>query len=169
MRNKNEINPVSVISHVSLRLRPVISKRVLGYHLSLPCCCIASSPNVTRLRCLLAVGNHKFMAALNARCAGCAHTTRPHLYAYVLVNDAQAMKMFSRPRLFLSPSCYFSLVIFLSTLYSLLTSFLSSTQHINDDLHPRIIQILCLHISHSTPLLKTLTVNHYLCIKYFQH
>ena len=40
---------------------------------------------------------------------------------------------------------------------------------INYDLHLRIIQTLCLHLSNSTPLNKTLTANHYLRIEYFQH
>ena len=39
---------------------------------------------------------------------------------------------------------------------------------INHDLHLRIIQTLCLHLSRSTPLRKTLTVNHCLHIEYFQ-
>ena len=39
---------------------------------------------------------------------------------------------------------------------------------INYDLHLRIIQTLCLHLSHSTLLHKILTVNHYVCIEYFQ-
>ena len=38
-----------------------------------------------------------------------------------------------------------------------------------NDLHLRSIQTLCLHLSYSTPLRKTLTVNHYLRIEYFQH
>ena len=48
------------------------------------------------------------MAALDAGCAGCALTTRPHQYVYALVNDAQAMKNFSRPRLFFLQSLVIS-------------------------------------------------------------
>ena len=40
---------------------------------------------------------------------------------------------------------------------------------INYGLHLRLIQTLCLHLSRSTPLRKTLTFNHYLHIEYFQH
>ena len=40
---------------------------------------------------------------------------------------------------------------------------------INCGLHLRIMQTLCLHFSRPTPLRKTLAVNHYLRIEYFQH
>jgi len=111
------------------------------------------------------------MAALDA---GCARTTRPHWYAYPLVNDAQAMKIVFTPCLFLFVSFLFflslslSFVFFLLSLHFFLEFFLSSTHHNNYDLHLRIIQILCLHISRSSLLRKTLTVNHYLHVKYFQ-
>ena len=45
------------------------------------------------------VGNHSLMAALDA---GCVRTTRPHWYAYALVNDAQAMKIVFTPPLAVS-------------------------------------------------------------------
>ena len=37
------------------------------------------------------------MDPLNVGCAGCALTTRPHWYAYALVNDTQAMKIVFTP------------------------------------------------------------------------
>ena len=64
------------------------------------------------------VGKRRFMAALDAvyaRCVGCARTTRPHWYAYALVNETQAMKI-----IFTSMSVSFH---FLSVL-SFLSSFL---------------------------------------------
>ena len=94
-----------------------------------------------------------------------------HLYAYARVNDAQAMKI-----VFTLLSVSLS---FLPVLSLCLSSFFSFTSllpqvfpHrlniINYDLHLRIIQPLCFHSSRSTPLRKTLTVNHYLRIQYFQ-
>ena len=41
------------------------------------------------------IRNRSIMAALDAECAGCARTTRPHWYAYALVNDTQAMQIVS--------------------------------------------------------------------------
>ena len=88
-----------------------------------------------------------------------------------LANAGQAMKLFSHPCLFLFVS-----FLFLSLSSSFLFPFTSSSSlaflqlnTINYDLHLRIIQTLCLHLSRSTPLRKTLTVNHYLCIEYFLH
>ena len=55
--------------------------------------------------------------------------------------------------------------------FALLSSSLPFHQPIttNHDLHPHLIQTLYLRVGHSTPLRKTLTVNHYLRIEYFQH
>ena len=69
----------------------------------------------------------------------------------------------------LFPFCFFSLV-FLSLSTLLLPQvfpFLQLNTN-NSDLSLRIIQTLCLHLSRSTPLRKTLTINHYLRIEYFQ-
>ena len=114
------------------------------------------------------VGNRRFMAALDA---GCARTTMPHWYAYALVNNAQAMNIAFTP---LSVSICFLSVLSLSSpflfpLHFFLKFFLPSTNIINYDLHLRRIQTFCFHLSCSTPLRKTRTVNHYLRIKYFQH
>jgi len=91
------------------------------------------------------------------------------LYAYALVNDAQAMKIVFTP---LSVSLCFLSVLSLSSSFLLpLLFFLKSFLQLNtigDDFHLRLIQILCLHFSRSTPLRKTLTINHYLRIEYFQ-
>ena len=109
------------------------------------------------------------MAVLDAGCAGCARTTRPQWYAYALVNDAQATQVVCT---LLSVSLCFPSALslsppFLFPLHFQVFSFLQLNT-INYDLHLRIIQTLCLHLSHSTPLRKTLTVNHYLRIEYFQ-
>ena len=82
--------------------------------------------------------------------------------------DAQAMKMFS-------PSCLsFLPLLSLSASFFHFTSSSSFPFHqlitVNYyDLYLLIIQTLCLHLSRSTRLRKTLTVNHYLRIEYFQH
>ena len=73
----------------------------------------------------------------------------------------------------LSVSLCFSLSPVLSLLFSFHFTSSSSLSFlqlntINYDLHLRIIQTLRLHLSRATPLRKTLTVNHYLRIKYFQ-
>ena len=130
--------------------------------------CLWTMKTMTRNSTLYA-GNCRFMAALDAGCAGCAPTTRPHFYAYTLVNDAQAMKIVSAP---LSVSLCILSVLFLSSSFSFTSSSsLSFLQFniINHDLHLSLIQTLCLHLSYSTPLRKTLTVNHYLPIEYFRH
>ena len=72
-------------------------------------------------------------------------------------------KLFSHPCLFLFVSSFLFLLHFF-----LKPSFLQLNT-INHDLHLRIIQVLCLHFSRSTPLRKTLTVNHCLRIEYYQH
>ena len=81
------------------------------------------------------------------------------------------MKMFSHP-------CLFPFIASLSFPPRILFSFhftsssrLSFPQlnTINYDPHLRIIRTFCLRLSRSTPLRKTLTVNHYLLIEYFQH
>ena len=91
------------------------------------------------------------------------------LYAYALVNDAQAMKIVFTP---LSVSLCFLSVLSLSSSFLLpLLFFLKSFLQLNtigDGFRLRLIQILCLHFSRSTPLRKTLTINHYLRIEYFQ-
>ena len=62
-----------------------------------------------------------FTAALDA---GCARTTRPHWYAYALVNDAQAMKLVFTP---LSVSlCFLSVLSLSSSFLCPLHSFLKS-------------------------------------------
>ena len=106
-------------------------------------------------------GNRMFMAALDAGCAsaGCARTRRPQWSTYAL--------FFS---LFLS--CFFSLISFLSLSTPLLPQVFPFLQPDTiNDLHLCSIQTMCLlHLSYSTPLRKTLTVNHYLRIEwYFQH
>ena len=113
------------------------------------------------------LGSRSVMAPLDA---GCARITRPHWYAHALVNDAQAMKIVFTP---LSVSFCFLPVLslsssFLSSHHFPLKSFLPSTQYNNYDLRLRTVQTLYLHLGHSTPLRKTLTVNHYLRIEYFQ-
>ena len=113
------------------------------------------------------VGNHILMAALDA---GCVRTTRPHWYAYAL-NDAQAMKIvFTPPQ---AVSLCLLPVLSLSSSFShhfTSSSSLSFLQlnTINYDLHLCIIHTFYLHLSRSTPLRKTFTVNHYLRIEYFQ-
>ena len=105
------------------------------------------------------------MAALDA---GCAHTSRPHWYTYALVKGHA-----SHENLF-TPLSSFLLVLSLSLSFFLFTSLLSLIHSflqlitINYDPHLRIIQTLCLHLYCSTLLRKTLTVNHYLRIEYFQ-
>ena len=76
--------------------------------------------------------------------------------------DARAMKKISHPSFF--PYYPFSLFFFLP-----LHFFPHQLITINHGLHLRLIQTLCLHLSRFTPLRKTLTVDHYLCIEYFQH
>ena len=68
----------------------------------------------------------------------------------------------------LFPFSSFSLVFLSLNLTS--SSFLSFLQlnTIKYDLSLHIIQIVCLHFSRSTPLGKTLTVNHFLRIEYYQ-
>ena len=76
------------------------------------------------------------------------------------------MKMFSHPCL------SFPLVLSLSLSFFHFTSSSSLSFHqlitINYDLHLYIVQTLCFHLSRSTPLRTTLTVNHYLLTEYFQ-
>jgi len=91
------------------------------------------------------------------------------LYAYALVNDAQAIQIVFTP---LSVALCFLSVLSLSSSFLLpLLFFLKSFLQLNtigNDFHLCLIQILCLHFSRSTPLRKTLTINHYLRIEYFQ-
>ena len=97
---------------------------------------------------------------------GCSRTSRPHWYAYALVKGSASYgKVFTPP--FFFPSCPLSLL----SSFALLSSSLPFHQPIttNHDLHPHLIQTLYLRVGHSTPLRKTLTVNHYLRIEYFQH
>ena len=77
------------------------------------------------------------------------------------------MKKFSYPCLSFFSSCPLSLLLSSSTQLSSRVSF-HQLVAISCDLHLRIIQTLCLHLSCSTPLCKTLTVDHYLPIEYFQ-
>jgi len=114
------------------------------------------------------VGNRCLMAALDA---GCARTTRPHCYAYALVNDAQAMKIVFTPLLAVS-LCLLPVLSFSSSFSHHFTSssslFFLQLNTINYDLHLCIIHTLYLRLSLSIPLRKTLTVNHYLRIEYFK-
>ena len=88
--------------------------------------------------------------------------------------DAQAEKTLSHPCLFsLFPFCFLSLVVSLSSFFSLLALLLPQVfpfVQLNtiNDLNLHSIQTLCLHLSYSTPLRKTQTVNDYLRIEYFQ-
>ena len=99
------------------------------------------------------VGNHSVMAALV-----CVRTSQ---------GTRKLWKCFHTPSFF--PSCPFSFSPSFFHFISFLKSFLSSTYHNqlwsssphNTKLH--------LHLSGSTPLRKTLTVNYYLRIEYFQH
>ena len=75
---------------------------------------------------------------------------------------AQDMRMFSRPCLSFLP------LLSLSALLPQVFPFIKLITF-GYDLHFLIIQNLCLHLSRSTPLRKTLTVNHYLRSEYFQH
>lgn len=84
--------------------------------------------------------------------------------------------------LFLFPFCSFHPFSFLSLLYFFLKSFFHLTQHRQSAIQIRHlgspmcsvrtwqgrVQSLCLHFSHTTPLRKSLTINHFLCIQYFQ-
>ena len=114
------------------------------------------------------------MAALDAGCvsAGCALTRRQQWCTYALVKGRTSSENDVTP-LFVS-FCFLSL----SSLSS--SSFLSllllpqvfpflQLNTINDLFHLHLIRTLCLHLGYSTPLPKTLTVNHYLHIQYFQH
>ena len=74
----------------------------------------------------------------------------------------------------LFPFCFLSLVFspssFLSLLALLLPQLFPFAQlNTINELNLRSIQTLCLHLSYSTPLRKTQTINHYLRIEYFQH
>ena len=107
------------------------------------------------------VGNSSIMAALDAGCAGCARTTRPLWYTYAPVKGRAIKENAVTP---LSVSFCFLSVFSLSSFFSLSTWLL-----------PQVFPFLQLntinhglHFSRSTPLRKTLTVNHYLCIEYFQ-
>ena len=65
---------------------------------------------------------------------------------------------------------YFFSLIFFSLSASLLPQVFPLLQlNAINDLHLRLIQTLFLHLSHSTPLHKTLTINYFLRIEYFQH
>ena len=76
----------------------------------------------------------------------------------------------------LFPFCFLSLVFSSSSVLSLLALLLPLLPHVFsflqldtiNDLNLRSIQTLCLHLSYSTPLHKTQTVNHYLRVEYFQ-
>ena len=113
------------------------------------------------------VGNRSLMAALDA---GCARPRRPHWYAYALVNDAQAMKivftLLSVSLCFLPVPSHSSFLSHHFTSSSSLSFLQLNT--INYGLYLCTIHTLYLHLSRSTPLRKTLTVNHYLPIEYFQ-
>ena len=88
--------------------------------------------------------------------------------------NAQAEKTLSHPCLFsLFPFCFLSLVVSLSSFFSLLALLLPQVfpfVQLNtiNDLNLHSIQTLCLHLSYSTPLRRTQTVNDYLRIEYFQ-
>ena len=75
----------------------------------------------------------------------------------------------------MSHPCLFLFVSFLLLLSHLPLSFhfyffLKSFLQLNtiNDLHLHLTRTLCLHLSYSIPLRRTLTVNHYLRIEYFQ-
>ena len=105
------------------------------------------------------------MAVLDA---GCARTSRPHWCTYALVKGHASHENVFTPLSFF-PSSPFSLSLSPSffSLHFLIHSFLQRIT-INYDPHLRIIQTLCPHLYGSTLLRKTLTVNHYLGIEYFQ-
>ena len=75
--------------------------------------------------------------------------------------DVQAMKKVHAP-IFLSFLSFSPFFFLLPQVFP----FINFSQSINHDLHLRLIQTLCLHLSHSIPLHKTLTVDHYLGIEY---
>jgi len=107
------------------------------------------------------------MAALDT---GCAHTTRPHWYTYALVKGRASYGNVFTPLSFSLPFLpvpSLSSSFFFHFTSSSCLSFLQLNRN-NYDLHLRITQTFCLHLSRSSPLLKTLTVNHYLRIEYFQ-
>ena len=156
------MHPTSVTSNISgvlssiPRLLPLVVDR---------------KPTVNSYFPIKLVRNRGFMVARDAgcaRCAGCAHTTRPYWHAYALVNGVQAVKIVFTPCLFLFvfPSVL-SLPFSFHLTSSSSLSFLQLNT-INYDPHPRKIQKLCLYLSRSTPLRKALTVNRYLRIEYFQ-
>ena len=103
------------------------------------------------------VGNLSVMAALGA---GGARTTRPHRYAQALDKGHGSYEKNITP-------LFSSLLIFLSHTFSSSTPLsLSLSLHqlntMNYDFHLRIIEVLCLHLSRSTPLRKAPTIDHYL-------
>ena len=84
------------------------------------------------------------------------------IYAYALVNGQVGYEKAFTPLSFF-PYYPFSLFFFLPLHFFPHQLITISHSHL------RLIQTLCLHLSRFTPLRKTLTVDHYLCIEYFQH
>ena len=126
------------------------------------------------------VGNRTFMAALDAGCAsaGCANAGCAHSCGRTC--DVRTGERTRKLRKRCHTPASFSLFSFLFLLSRLPFLFFPSTLLLPyvfpflqfdtiNDLHLRSIQTLCLHLSYSTPLRETQTVNHYLHIEYFQH
>ena len=115
------------------------------------------------------VGNRRFAAALDAGCG-----MRPHCKA-ALVRIRTSQWRVSPEHCFYTPVCFslFPFCSFSPVFFPLSTSLLSQVLlSFNSALSImicffRIIQTLCLHFSRPTPLRKTLTINHYLRIEYF--
>jgi len=140
---KLHVNSITLPSTMERSISSHLDRNPYGYSrptervICFGCCCCRSSViflvKVVSQDALefQAVGNRSTMAALDAGCAGCARTTRPHWYAYALVNDVQAMQIFFTP---LSVSLCFLFVLSLSSsflfpLHFFLKSLFPSTQH----------------------------------------
>ena len=125
---------------------------------------IITSPPAISYITTSSVGNSGLMAALGV---GDAYTLRLQRCAYSSVKWRASCEKFFTPLYFL-PSCLFFFHTFLPVHnFSKFFSFYQVT--INHDLHLCLIQTSCLHVSSSTPLWKTLTVDHCLPINYFQY
>ena len=150
------------------------------------------SPPLLGIHCHLPIVNHRRSLWISHRTVLEIARLWPHLMRDVPMRDVPALvvrtdnvrtrertrklrKRCHTPACFsLFPFCFLSLVLspssFLSLLALLLPQVLPFVQlNTINDLNLRSIQTLCLHLSYSTPLRKTQTVNHYFRIEYFQH
>ena len=109
------------------------------------------------------VGNSSLMPALTV---GDARTPWPRGMRMHRRWDAQAMRSFHAPLFF--PTWLFSLHSFLPFHNFPQVFPFHWLIAISHDPHPLLIQTLCLHLSSSTPLRKTLTVDHYFHVEYFR-